>query len=364
MNIIHIFTNMNYVYTEALIKMFSNRITDVNHTFFICDKEENVPNSIIKLCGNRMNDILFSKTNDKKIQAKEIISLIEKSDYVIFHFLPNNIYLHLKLKYKKFLLKKIVWRIWGADLYNWKKSGLKGILFNKVRENTRKGIKYVIAEPMDRPEYINQFGKNTIFLEGPDPKGYDVKNLENTKVINDKNIVKILLGHSAVKTLNHCEVLNKLKEYKDKNIEIIIPLNYGNMRYAKKVSMYAFSLFPKEKIYILNKKLCIEEYMSLLWNCDIGIFHTDRQIAMGNITMMMYMGKKIYLKSDSIMDNYYRKKENLNIFDSDKIGNMSFESFIHNNNSDINRAFAIREIDISVIAKVWQKTFTRLENYL
>lgn len=362
MKITHVFTNMNYVYTGALINMFSKHIEKINQIFFICDKEANVPEDVKCQNVNNKSTIHYSGTNSLIKQARQFKSILEENDYTIFHFLPNNIYFHSMLLANKNLYDKLIWRIWGADLYNWKKNGIKGLFLNKIRYFSRQNIKYVIAEPMDRPVYIEQFGDNICFLDGPDPKGYDVESLEKAKFpLSNDDIKRIIVGHSAVKTLNHNQILDKLKKYKDENIEIILPLNYGNAEYAKDVYNYAISIFSKRKVHLIDKKININEYMNLLWNCDVAIIHSDRQIAMGNITMLMYMQKKIYLKSESIMDKYYRKDQNLQIYNSNLIGTETYEDFISNDVNKINREFAIQEIDVNNISLIWKKTFMLLE---
>ena len=360
LKILHIFTNMNYVYTEALIELFYNYVQNCYHEFLICDAKENVPKTIREKDEEQLR-IHYLEDGNIRLEYREIKKYQKDFDYTIYHFLPNDILLHEYYKHHKKFLKNTIWRIWGADLYNWEKKGIQGFFFNAIRRKTRKEIPYVIAEPMDIPEYKKQFGEKT-FLLGPDPKGYDVTFLNNHYESKKDNAVYILVGHSAVKTLHHKEILTKLVGYKDRNIKIILPMNYGDMNYAKDVYNYAVSLFTQEKVIWIQEKMDLGEYVKLLWKCDIQIIHSERQIAMGNITMMMYMKKKIFLMQDSIMDEYYRKKEGLDIYNSSEIGNTSFEEFVKNIYSEKNRMFAIEEIDINSIAKAWKETFEFLKS--
>ena len=356
LKILHIFTRMNYVYTEALINLFHNYVKNSYHEFLICDLEDNVPSTIKN--GKEKMQIHYLKSI--RLEYVEIIKFQKRFDYTIYHFLPNDILLHEYYRYHDQLLKNTIWRIWGADLYNWKKDGLKGIFLNKIREKTRKKIPYVIAEPMDISECKEQFG-NKIFFAGPDPKGYDAMFLDRHFKEKIENEVYVLVGHSAVKTLHHKEILKKLSKYKDQNIKIVLPMNYGDMVYAKDVYNYACAFFAKEKIIWIQEKMDLAKYVSLLWQCDIQIIHSERQIAMGNITMMMYMRKKIFLMKNSIMDNYYRKEENLEIYNSNEIGNISFDEFIKHNFNEKNKIFATKEIDIKYISETWKDTISSLE---
>lgn len=359
MIITHVFTGMNYVYTTALIEMFINKVNNVNHRFLICDLKVNAPDRIDDFSKDA--DIIYSNSLSRIVQAKQMIACLESSDYVIFHFLPNNIFLHFELYFKKELYSKMIWRIWGADLYNWKKNGIQGIAFNGIREYTRKRIKSIIAEPMDRPEFIKQFGSSVSFIDGPDPKGYNIDTLEKNKEEKTDNIIYILVGHSAVIALNHIKILNDLKHYKNENIKIILPLNYGDSSYAKEVYNEAVKIFTTEKIIAINEKLDMDKYIKLLWHCDIAIIHSDRQIAMGNITMLMYMLKKIYLKKESIMDRYYRSEQGLEIYDSNTISNLTFDEFKESKHLLINREYATKEINIDDIASTWKESFEKIK---
>lgn len=356
MKIIHVFTHMNYVYTEALINLFSKHCSEANQVFFICDKQENLPEAIRKAAGVDPC-IRCAGTLDLKALACRMIACIEESDYTVFHFLPNNIYFHALLSLRPRLYSKIIWRIWGADLYHWRKEGIEGLLLNRLRGRTRKRIGYVIAYPMDKEAYIKQFGNRAMFIDGPNPVGYDVAGLEHARPLDKDDCVNILLGHSAVKTLGHQEMLDRLWVYRDNNIRIHLPMNYGDPKYAKEVYDYAVTRFSPEKIHLIREKLNISDYMKLLWKCDIAIIHSDRQIAMGNITMLMYMRKKLYLKRGSVMDRYYREQEGLQIYDSNTIGDNEFDVFAYHEDSGVNRDFAIREIDENRIASAWKKTY-------
>ena len=47
------------------------------------------------------------------------------------------------------------------------------------------------------------------------------------------------------------------------------------------------------------------KYAQVLANCDVGIFNNDRQQGMGNITMMLAMGKKVYMRNTTSMWEMY-----------------------------------------------------------
>lgn len=362
MKLLHVFTNMNYVYNEAFIKLFYKYIPEFEQDIFINDSSNNIPNHIKNIIKD--NGKLFSLGNSGNIRKLTgvIKRLIDNYDYVIFHFLPNDPLLHIFLRLHKHYLKKIVWRIWGADLYNWRRNIN---VLNALRYYTRAHIPYVLIQDVDKEEYIKQFGKGNTLLECVDARGYDEDVLLRNQVKKSGAACNILIGHSAVKTINHIYVLNALKKFSKNDIRLIIPLNYGDTEYKQEVKAKAYELFDKTKVVFIEKKIPLEDYIKILWRVDIAIFHSDRQIAEGNIIMLMFMGKKIFIKSNSVLDEYYRQKNHLTIFDSSKIGSMSFKDF---KNSDFdnsrNREFALNDMDMTRIANEWRSCFEYLEKQL
>ena len=364
MRILHIFTDQNYVYTKALISMFYNSDVNIDFDYLICADKTKIPHDILEIDSSHSH--VFALTGSKRAQVFKINAIDGCYDYIIYHFFPNDILLNMYYLICKEKSRRIIWRIWGADLYNWKKT--KGIgkgLLNWIRGNARKNIRFIIPEPMDVAEYKKQFGDSASILNGPDPKGYDKKFLDSTKTDKTGDAYAIVIGHSAVQSVNHFSVLDALSKFREENIRIILPLNYGDSSYANKVEDYAISLYGRDKVVSIRNKLTLEEYSRILWKCDACIIHSDRQIAMGNIIMCMYMGKKVFLKKDSVMWNYYKEYLSLDISDSSSIASTSYPEFIENRIDIIkNREYAMGEIEVPLIMQKWKETFELLQKDL
>ena len=50
------------------------------------------------------------------------------------------------------------------------------------------------------------------------------------------------------------------------------------------------------------------EYASLLATCSSGIFDNNRQQGMGNISLLLYLGKKVYIREDTAMWGTYSER--------------------------------------------------------
>ena len=108
--------------------------------------------------------------------------------------------------------------------------------------------------------------------------------------------IVIQIGNSGDCTNNHIEIINNLKKYKEDNIKIIVPLNYGNKEYIEKVVIEGKRIFGEKFQPILNH-LDMKKYYELLSNVDVAIMNHLRQQAAGNIVILLYLGKKVYLNS-------------------------------------------------------------------
>ena len=355
MKILHVFTNMNYVYNKAFIDLFK-RFDKYNQDYLICDSKENVYKFM-----HGYDNIQYLNSNSIRSQVFKISRIEKNYDYIIYHFLPNDPFIHLYYNIFSSKLNKVVWRIWGADLYNWR---CNIALLNLIRERTRKKIPYVAIQNVDISEYKKQFGNTATLLPCLDSRGYTAEKLKNNFCVKDDNYIYILVGHSAVESDNHEIVLKNLSRFKDKKIRIVLPLNYGNPSYRNFVIDLAHSLFNDDQLMIITERMELDDYIALLWKCDISVFHVFRQIAEGNIIMLMYMRKKIYIPSDSVLDSYYRIENGLEIHDSTLLDSIDFDELIKQESYENNYLFAEHNIDPNTVVDDWDKVFKRLKNEL
>ncbi|MBQ9017277.1 TDP-N-acetylfucosamine:lipid II N-acetylfucosaminyltransferase [Candidatus Saccharibacteria bacterium] len=111
---------------------------------------------------------------------------------------------------------------------------------------------------------------------------------------------KILLGNSATRENCHFEVMELLEHLKDENLEIICPLAYGDRSYAMSVEEEGMRIFGSKFKAILDYQ-DFDSYKNMIAGCSVGIFANNRQQAMGNIAMMIMMGRKVYLREGTSM---------------------------------------------------------------
>lgn len=284
---------------------------------------------------NKINDVYIKFFASYGKNLMEIISLFSKYDRVLFHFLSIPTKVKLLFILNPLIMKKIVWIAWGHDLYQWKRvnPSYRNKIHNIIEYIFRKKIRsFVGIFPPDTNYFKKSFQSkaktfyasyvgalyNPIYKKNLDLTTFDYKR-------EKKGYINIQIGNRSKPVLNHMEVLEDLVRFKDENIKIYIPLTYGNKEYRDKVVEKASTLFGYKAFCILEM-MDKEDYMHFLSTIDIAIFNTFRQIGLGNINPLLYLGKKLFMPAGSVMYNYY-SSQGIKICDYSQIKEFDFKSF-------------------------------------
>jgi len=197
------------------------------------------------------------------------------------------------LYFNKKLLKKCYWVMWGGDFYFPEKQ-------TWFRNQIIKNIKNYIVSNQNDIKYIKQ-NYNTLAENVYFSQLYPIciSYIENDLKPNTSNsLIKILVGNSATDTNRHKEIFDILEKYKDCDIEIVVPLNYGSEDYRAKTVDLGHKIFD-EKFKPIIDFINFEEYKKILQNIDIGIFNHNRQQAGSNIKLLAGYGKNVYISKEN-----------------------------------------------------------------
>lgn len=124
--------------------------------------------------------------------------------------------------------------------------------------------------------------------------GYDVEGYQPLR--RGKSI---LIGNSASISNNHVDILSLLKKtHLDPATEIILPLSYGNPRYADFVEKSFKEVF-RDKVICLRNFVSLEDYSKIISSCAFVVMNHIRQQAMGNIFLSLVQGAKVFLNKKS-----------------------------------------------------------------
>jgi len=347
---------------NLVAKVFPNFLTEnfpaQEHAFLIIgDKFE-------------QRDFPENTTLIRTFQHRTVMKLIKRSKHILIHGLSISSFTKLCLILQPKYLKRIVWVAWGADLYHInQKQSLKAALRTLIDTSFKKRIcNFVgIFEP-DIEYFRSKFGNRANTFYAKYATGSETKNpiylappvLQTiAEKRNSGKPVTILVGHQANPLLNHRSVIDQLARFAKEDIHVIIPLSYGDMPYGEQVGAYAEKVLG-DKVTVLKDFMSQKEYMDILQNIDIAIFHIERQIGLGNIYPLMYMQKKIYLKSDGVMYGYF-KADGIDIQTSETLWNCSFEELTEDADMSAATDFVVSLQDTAANIIRWNNVFESLK---
>lgn len=287
MKYLHICNNEKFI--DPYIKFIEKNFDKLIHVYIIIGENRysisDSPNVIV--------------VDNFKENYSLILKEIKNSDKFFLHGL-NNTHLIYLLFLRLNNLKKCYWIIWGADLYEYykRKNSPKDFIKHLIRKEVFKRIGGFITHIKGDYELAKEWygAKGKHYYSFMYPSNL-YKEYSLSDGIKQDDRVYIQIGNSADSTNNHIEVLDKLQRYKDMDIEIICPLSYGDKAYAKKVINYGTEIFG-DKFVPITEFMPFDKYLDILAKIDIAIFNHKRQQAMGNITTLLGLGKKVYIREE------------------------------------------------------------------
>lgn len=222
----------------------------------------------------------------------KMLSWIRKGDKIIFHGLFSRIAMFLVMI--SGASKKTYSCLWGGDLYIHDRE-------NKIVHSIKKHILTRcrgIAMELEDDYFLTRdwYGAQCKYF----PCLLYMSNVVRKKyeyIKNDSKTIRILIGNSATQSNRHKEVLNNLKQLENEDVELIIPLSYGDTKYADEIEKKSKEMFPG-KVRVLRDFMPIEDYLGILNEVDTAIFAHKRQQGLGNIISLVSMGKKVYIPQD------------------------------------------------------------------
>lgn len=360
--ITHIMINEKFIkdYIEFINKNFEKN----EHIFLIIDgiDEKKIPVSqaanIKRFKTFKSKNKLINLILKPFFKIKLYIFLLSytvKTKKIYFHGLFNSKFISF-LYIFKFLLKKSNWIIWGSDLYSYtnrdytKKRNRKRY---KKEDFVKKNFKYISALV---PEDYN-VAKKYYKVEGNYQRAIYISNNPNIQIIpNVKSELYIQIGNSADPSNNHKEILDILRKFKDEKIKIFAILSYGNENYGKEVAKYGKEIFGDRFIPVFEF-LPLDKYWKYISDIDILIFNHKRQQGLGNINMLCYLEKKIYLRNDISSWNYLTKELELKLNPFNNIENENFEEFRLNNSIGNRKKIENTVFSNEYMRKIWEKNF-------
>ena len=107
-----------------------------------------------------------------------------------------------------------------------------------------------------------------------------------------------VVGNSATPELNHLDAIAMLNDLSIK-ADLVIPLSYGDDHY-KNFLKRAVTFYRGGKVMFLENYMEFRQYLQLLHDADGLIMNNIRPQGYGNIFMMMYLGKRVFLNKKNL----------------------------------------------------------------
>lgn len=352
--ILHIFNKQEKFSIQFIDFLLDNNFELENQHFFHYGKSSGY------FEGKNAN-VLFSGFANPLKHIK-LYKLMKKADKVVIHSLASPfLLLLLMMKFK--VTKKFYWIIWGKDLYFKQCVNMKNPI-NKIyeffRKKSLKNIKHIATNI--RADYelaCEWYGLNAdlVYIEGT---AYPYNS--NEAMIEPKfkeKLGKILLGNSASVSNNHMEALEILKKNDDGKMTITAPLSYGsNDKYVAKVVLKGKELFGDRFIPLIDF-MPLDKYNEILCNIDIAFFFHNRQEAFCNTLTLLGNGKKVYMRTESTVWDYFKEKK-IVVHNSNEVDdNLLLPDSENIIKSNIEAVCKIKSIDSSI--EFWKEMFKENE---
>lgn len=319
---IHIFTNESF-YSTSLIQLLEKKLDLKEHLFIFRKK-----NSIFQSYSNEVSSkIIYAP--DSLSMFILVVPLLVKSNWIYFHYLPYGPSL-LFWALTPSLIKKSTWIIWGGDVFIYKEKNRNTT--TRLYEFLRRKIIPKFPEiasfiEKDSREAMSVYGSKAEYIKILYPIPLDITLLKSKTVREVHFSTNILIGNSADPSNFHLEIIEILSRFCNESIKIFCPLSYySDDIYIKKVIQLGKYYFA-DKFIPLTHIMSPLDYSTFLADIDVGIMNHRRQQALGNILPLLFLGKKVFLRSD-ISTYGFLIIEGCNVFDLESISNSSFEEFI------------------------------------
>lgn len=280
-------------FTIGYINFMKIKFPQHQHYFFVWP-----PKRSIKLAHDE--SIYHVKSWKELYFDSEIKSILKAADKII---ITGMFGIQSKLLYMpSWFTQKTYIQFWGGDFYRfrekkWHLSKLKTHIFLKRCH----GFINLIKEDRKSLYSVFPIEKKCFIAPVPsDPK----QNIDylNYPIKRTSTSIKILVGNSATEANQHMEAYDILSKFKDENIEIFSPLSYGSEKYRDQVISYGRKIYG-DKFHPLTQFMPLHDYVDFLSSIDVGIFNNNRQQALGNISALLALGKKVYIRNDTSMWN-------------------------------------------------------------
>ena len=107
-----------------------------------------------------------------------------------------------------------------------------------------------------------------------------------------------MVGNSGYPTNNHLDAIAYMEEHSIK-ADLLIPVSYGDKKYISLLKRRLAS-YKNGTVTFVDKFMDFDEYLNLLSGADAFVMNSIRPQGYGNVLMMLYMGKPVFMNERNI----------------------------------------------------------------
>lgn len=366
----------------------------------ICEDEKFINSAVeqFEYCFPRQNTFFVlpvsTDENFKHVKCRDFIHKTVAVDLIpVSSTLPNNaiVVLHsLSPRFYDFVLQlpkniKIIWFCFGFEVYNDSNYFKNDLLLDKLTKHKFPEIKKTTKDnfieavrpyyrlikpilPLSQREYKYKVMQRIDFLGSSFYEEYQqvCKLIKQKKKFFDfwyyplELIVdvqqpiqykksKIIIGNSGFKSGNHLDVFDEIKKYSLPDIEIVVPLNYGEAKYIQEILAEGKKEF-NEAFKPLIDFMPLAEYNTILESVGVAVLNNKRQQAVGNTIALLWFGAKVFLSHKNPFYHYLKRIGVLVYCYETELSEKSISQFLSLEQIEYNRILLFQELNQAHLA--------------
>lgn len=307
-------------YSHALLSLLDQHTSLEQHVFLfgfgIIDKQRSE-------LQKKLSSKILNVRNP--LHVLKILLSLYRFKWVYFHYLSYDPTLLFWFMHKK-RLKKSTWIVWGNDVYSFYKrnKNLKTRIYEYLRRRIIPVFPEIAAFVEEDVDFVKKnYKSNATYIPILYPIPVNLDNLKNIPVVKQHGPPVFLLGNSADPSNFHLEIIEALAKHKDVEFKVYCPLSYGGNESYRQQVIETGRQYLGDKFVPLTELLDTNSYANLLSEVDIALMNHNRQQALGNILALLYLGKKVYLRTN-ITSYYFFLRNNCKVYDIGDVKSIDF----------------------------------------
>ena len=268
-------------------------------------------------------------------------------EHVIFHSLCDDEMVDILYRNEK-LLNKSAWLIWGVDLYSAERNG--------KNDYVRRHIGAFLTVADGDGDYARQLYK----VDTPSfpicynlPISCEMIMRVKAEPRKESKCIHVQINNSCDEST--IEMLYVLSSFNRMDVEVSTILSYGDCRYKEEILRVGNELFGNRFSYADSFEPP-ESYVRRMSKVDVLIMNQNRQQGLGNITLGLALGTKVFIRS-AVSSYAYLVSKGIVIFDTNSISDLSFGEFVAYSEQDRNHnmELASKFYDETRMKALWDK---------